>query len=67
LSNNISYTKEYRHKRLDLLIKERIKQPGVEFPKPGQQEHLLIVRLNIVDQEHSRFTLELPEPRIDTT
>jgi Dyp-type peroxidase family len=77
LSNNVSETKEgrynpfgelikekeERHKRLDDLINERIKQPGVEFPKPGQQEHLLIVRLNIVDKGVIRVGLDDP---IDT-
>jgi Dyp-type peroxidase family len=63
LKNNGSDTKAkaIRHQRLRELIDQRKKQPGVEFPKPGQQDHLLIVRLNIVDKANPLDLLPSPD------
>lgn len=36
-----------RNKRLEQIRKEKRKQSGIEFPKPGQQQHLLIIRLDL--------------------
>jgi Dyp-type peroxidase family len=36
-----------RNKKLEQLDKDKRKQPGVEFPKAGQQDHVLIIRLNL--------------------
>ena len=67
MNNNDFDTKDKRHDHLLKRINARIWQPGIEFPKPGQQEHLLIIRLNIVDKESARLRFDPPNPRIDTT
>ena len=67
MNNNDFDTKDKRHDHLLKRINARIWQPGIEFPKPGQQEHLLIIRLNIVDKESARLRFYSPNPRIDTT
>jgi Dyp-type peroxidase family len=45
LTSYSSPGRESRVKRLAYLRKEKRKQPGVEYPKPGQQQHILIIRL----------------------
>lgn len=46
-----------RIKRLDYLSKEKRKQPGVEFPSPRQQEHLLMIRLDLTSFGKDRDAL----------
>jgi Dyp-type peroxidase family len=36
-----------RRKRLVKLTEERRKQPGVEFPDPGEQPHILVIRADL--------------------
>lgn len=45
--NGTNYDRDVRTKRLHKLGEEKRKQPGVEFPKAGDQKQLLIVRLDI--------------------
>lgn len=40
-------SRDVRNKRLEQLDKDKRKQPGIEFPKAGQQDHVLIIRLNL--------------------
>ncbi|HJT49547.1 MAG TPA: Dyp-type peroxidase [Nitrososphaeraceae archaeon] len=40
-------TRYIRNKRLEQLARDKRKQAGVEYPKAGQQDHILIVRLNL--------------------
>jgi Dyp-type peroxidase family len=39
--------RDNRNKTIEQLYNEKRKQRGIEFPKPGQQPHLLIVRLDL--------------------
>jgi len=36
-----------RNKRLQQLHNEKRRQSGIEFPKPGNQQHLLVIRLDL--------------------
>jgi Dyp-type peroxidase family len=39
--------RDSRNKRLQQLHNEKRKQPGIEVPRPGDQQHLLIIRLDL--------------------
>jgi len=39
--------RDIRNKRLEQLRNEKRKQSGIEFPKPGDQQHLLVIRLDL--------------------
>ena len=47
-------SRDIRNKRLEQLHKEKRKQPGIEFPKPGNQQHLLIIRLDLASPNKDR-------------
>jgi Dyp-type peroxidase family len=40
-------SRDVRNKRLEQLHRDKRKQPGIEFPGAGDQEHILIIRLNL--------------------
>jgi hypothetical protein len=47
LTSYSSIDRDSRNKRLEQLRLEKRKQLGIEFPKPGDQPHLLIIRLEL--------------------
>ena len=47
LTYYLSADRDSRNKRLEQLHREKRKQRGIEFPKPGNQQHLLIIRLEL--------------------
>ena len=47
LSYYLPVDRNSRNKRLEQLYIEKRKQRGIEFPKPGTQQHLLLIRLDL--------------------
>jgi Dyp-type peroxidase family len=47
LTSYSSDDRDTRNQRLEQLRIEKRKQPGIEFPKSGNQQHLLIIRLDL--------------------
>jgi Dyp-type peroxidase family len=43
-----------RNNRLKRLSKEKRKQAGIEFPKPSQQQHLLVIRLDLASHHKGK-------------
>lgn len=50
-------SRKSRDKRLEQLSKEKRKQPGIEFPKSGQQQHVLIIRIDLAPPNRGREEL----------
>jgi Dyp-type peroxidase family len=60
LTSYSSTDHDSRNKRLEQLHNEKRKQPGIEFPKPGKQQHLLIIRLDITSPPPDPSLLSSP-------
>jgi Dyp-type peroxidase family len=55
-----SVDRDTRNKRLEQLDIEKRKQRGIEFPKPGTQQHLLIIRLDLSSPPSNPSIISLP-------
>jgi Dyp-type peroxidase family len=60
LTSYLSADNDSRNKRLEQLHREKRKQRGIEFPKAGEQQHLLIIRLDLTSPPSDASILSSP-------
>jgi Dyp-type peroxidase family len=60
LTSYSSVDRDSRDKRLEQLDIEKRKQRGIEFPKPGKQQHLFIIRLELSSPLPNRSIVSSP-------